>query len=330
MLLANDTIEFDEVAGAAVSNAPGEPSAFLADCLAGLGATPKTVPCKWLYDAEGSRLFEAICDVPEYYPSRTEAALLARAAPGITAMLEPATALVEFGSGASRKTRTLLDAARRIETYVAIDICRDELARSCAAIRADYPDLRVVPLHGDFTAPLTLEPGLRRRPLVGFFPGSTLGNFTTEQAIAFLRSARTLLGPDARFLLGVDMRKDAATLVAAYDDAGGVTAAFNLNLLARMRRELGCVIDIDAFAHRAIWNDADGRIEMHLVSRRDQRIVIGDRGFDMAAGETIHTENCHKFSLGDLNGLAARSGWTIRNVWTSDAPSYALLMLDAV
>ncbi|MBA3898028.1 MAG: L-histidine N(alpha)-methyltransferase, partial [Sphingomonadaceae bacterium] len=202
--------------------------------------------------------------------------------------------------------------------------------RSCAAIRADYPDLRVVPLHGDFTAPLTLEPGLRRRPLVGFFPGSTLGNFTTEQAIAFLRSARTLLGPDARFLLGVDMRKDAATLVAAYDDAGGVTAAFNLNLLARMRRELGCVIDIDAFAHRAIWNDADGRIEMHLVSRRDQRIVIGDRGFDMAAGETIHTENCHKFSLGDLNGLAARSGWTIRNVWTSDAPSYALLMLDAV
>ncbi len=326
MLLTLDSIETDRCETA---ETPDTTSGFRADCIAGLSAEPKTLPCKWLYDAEGSRLFEAICRVPEYYPSRTEGALLARAAPDIAVGLMPGTALVEYGSGTSRKTRLLLDAAPTITTYVPIDICHDELAHSCAAIAATYPALRVMPMHGDFTSPLTLDASLNGNPRVGFFPGSTLGNFAPDDAVDFLRLARAMLGADARFLLGVDLRKDERTLVAAYDDAGGVTAAFNLNLLARMNRELGASIDLDFFKHRAVWNEGAGRIEMHLVSTTDQQIAISDRSFDMIAGETIHTESCHKFTLSGLTGLAERSGWTVGNVWIEETPAYALLMLDA-
>ena len=304
-------------------------SSFRADCIAGLSAEPKTLPCKWLYDPEGSRLFEAICRVPEYYPSRTEAALLARAAPDIAAGLMPGTALVEYGSGASRKTRLLLDAAPTITTYVPIDICHDELAQSCATVATAYPGLRVMPVLSDFTRPLILDPALDRSPRMGFFPGSTLGNFAPDDAADFLRLARATLGAHARFLLGVDLRKDERTLVAAYDDAGGVTAAFNLNLLTRINRELGCSIDLDAFEHRAVWNEDASRVEMHLASTIDQQITISGRKFSMVAGETIHTENCHKFTLVGLSALAERSGWTVRNVWIEELPAYALLMLDA-
>ena len=326
MLLTLDSIETDRCETA---ETPDAASGFRADCIAGLSAEPKTLPCKWLYDAEGSRLFEAICRVPEYYPSRTEAALLARAAPDIAAGLVPGTALVEYGSGASRKTRLLLDAAPTIKTYVPIDICRDELAHSCATIAATYPALRVMPMHGDFTSSLTLDASLNGNPRLGFFPGSTLGNFTPDDAADFLCSARATLGADARFLLGVDLRKDKRTLVAAYDDAGGVTAAFNLNLLARMNRELGASIDLDSFKHRAVWNEDAGRIEMHLVSTVQQSISISGRSFAMTPGETIHTESCHKFTLSGLIALAVRSGWTVGNVWIEETPAYALLMLDA-
>ena len=327
MLLTLDPIEIDRCENVETADAT---SGFRADCIAGFSAEPKALPCKWLYDAEGSRLFEAICQVPEYYPSRTEAALLARAAPDIAARLMPGTALVEYGSGASRKTRLLLDAAPSITAYVPIDICRDELARSCATVAADYPGLRVLPMHGDFTTLLMLDAALSENPRLGFFPGSTLGNFTPDDAADFLCSARATLGADARFLLGVDLRKEERTLVAAYDDVGGVTAAFNLNLLARMNRELGTSIDLDSFKHRAVWNEGAGRIEMHLVSTVDQQIAISGRSFDMIAGETIHTESCHKFTLSGLTGLAERSGWTVGNVWIEETPAYALLMLHAV
>ncbi len=328
MLFSTETmkLEFAEASTVASCDAP---AAFLRDCIAGLDAEQKMLPCKWLYDREGSHLFEAICDVPEYYPSRTEAALLACAAPEIAGKVAQGTALVEFGSGASRKTRTLLDAASAIDTYVPIDICRDELAQSCAVIRADYPALRVLPIHGDFTAPVALGAEVARRPLLGFFPGSTLGNFTPPNAADFLRSARRLLGDNARFLLGVDLRKDERTLVAAYDDSRGVTAAFNLNLLSRMNRELGCAIDLASFEHRAVWNGEHSRVEMHLCSLTAQSLVVGHRSFAFRAGETIHTESCHKYMLDGLHALAARSGWTIGDLWLSEMPSYALVMLVA-
>lgn len=307
----------------------GVPDAFLRDCIDGLDGDPKSLPCKWLYDAEGSRLFEDICNVPEYYPSRTEAALLARAAPEVAATLADGTVLVEFGSGASRKTRTLLDAASAIDCYVPIDISRDELARSCAATSRDYPAVSVRPVHGDFTALLDLGSRTMLKPLFGFFPGSTLGNFTPPAAGEFLRATRRLLGSGSRILLGIDLQKDEPTLIAAYNDGQGATAAFNRNLLVRMNRELGCEIDPASFEHRAVWNGEHSRMEMHLVSAIPQIITVGHRSFALRSGETIHTENCYKFTLDGLDALASRSGWTIGRSWLSETPSYALLMLEA-
>ena len=302
-------------------------SAFRADVLAGLAKSKKQIPPKYFYDAEGSRLFEAICALAEYYPTRAEVALLRASAAEIAAEIPDGAALIEFGSGASLKTRILLDAAPQIAIYGPIDISPDALADAAAAIRRDYPRLQVAPLADDFTAALALPDTASGRPVIGFFPGSTIGNFTPEEAVDFLRGARGLLGLDARFLVGIDLVKPEPILVAAYDDEQGVTAAFNRNLLTRINRELGGDFDPDAFAHRAVWNPAMSRIEMHLESLRDQRVVVAGAAFDFAVGETVHTENSAKFTLEGFAILAKKAGWTLERVWASDEPAFAVVLL---
>jgi dimethylhistidine N-methyltransferase len=300
-----------------------------ADVVAGLARPRKFIPPKHFYDAEGSRLFEAITELAEYYPTRTEVALLGDAAAGISAHIPDGAALVEFGSGASVKTRILLDAAPQLAVYAPIDISASALEGAARAIRADYPGLTVAPLRDDFTNALRLPPETDGRPVVGFFPGSTIGNFTPDEATAFLAAAHRLLGPGAAFLVGLDLVKDVDTLVAAYDDALGVTAAFNKNLLARINRELGGDFDLDAFAHRAVWNDAESRIEMHLMSLRDQTVHAAGRTFRFAAGETLHTENSYKFTVDRLAALADKAGWDLEEDWVSAHPAFAIVLLRA-
>jgi len=304
-------------------------SDFKADVLSGLSQPQKTVPPKYFYDAEGSRLFEAITELAEYYPTRTEIALLRRIAPEIAKIISPDAALVEFGSGASVKTRILLDAAPQIGVYAPIDISAAALDEAAAAIRQDYPKLTVAPLLEDFTRALTLPAAAQGRPVTGFFPGSTIGNFTPQEAEAFLAGARGLLGPGSRFLVGIDVVKAEETLVAAYDDALGVTAAFNKNLLRRINRELGADFDLDAFRHRAIWNAEASRIEMHLESLKDQRVRVAGQAFDFAKGETLHTENSAKFTVERFAGLAQKAGWTLEASWLSDEPAFAVVSLMA-
>jgi dimethylhistidine N-methyltransferase len=237
--------------------------------------------------------------------------------------------LVEFGSGASEKTRIVLDAAKDLSAYVPIDISPDALEVAARRIAAAYPRLTVTPVVGDFLALEALPPGVGPGRRVGFFPGSTIGNLDPDQAAAFLKSAHGLLGPDALFVLGVDLVKDPATLIAAYDDAQGVTAAFNRNLLVRANRELGADFEVDAFAHQAVWNAAESRMEMHLEAARDMAVRLGGRRIGFARGETIHTENSRKFTEGSVRDLAARAGWRLTDFRTGPAPSVALALLEA-
>ncbi|MDB5438102.1 MAG: hypothetical protein JWM33_529 [Caulobacteraceae bacterium] len=308
----------------------GEVSEFARDVVEGLSRPRKSLPSKHLYDPQGSDLFEAICDLPEYYPTRTETALLTEIAPQIAAHLAPGSVVVEYGSGASLKTRLLLDAAPDLFGYVPLDISETALEAATEAIEAAYPKLRVEPQLADFTKPLSLPSICDHRPTVGFFPGSTIGNFEWPDAVRFLRDARRLLGDGSKFILGADLVKGADILVPAYDDAAGVTAAFNLNLLARINRELGADFDLGAFRHRAVWNETMSRIEMHLESLKDQsvRLACGKR-FDFAKGETIHTENCHKFTPAGLELMAKGAGWRVEEMWVSPAPRFAVLLLAA-
>ena len=225
------------------------------------------------------------------------------------------------------KTRILLDAAPQVAVYAPIDISASALEGASRAIRADYPGLDVAPLRDDFTNALALPTACEGRPIVGFFPGSTIGNFTTGEALVFLQGARHLLGPGAAFIVGIDLVKDVPTLVAAYDDAKGVTAAFNKNLLARINRELGGDLDLDAFAHRALWNDAESRIEMHLESLADQAVRVAGATFTFKTGETLHTENSHKFTVKRLGDLARAAGWTLEREWVSAHPAFAIVLL---
>jgi dimethylhistidine N-methyltransferase len=302
---------------------------FEADVLEGLARPQKSLPPKYFYDAEGSRLFEAITELPEYYPTRTETALLRTHADEIAAVMPEGAALVEFGSGASTKTRVLLDAAPQLAAYAPIDISPAALKAAADAIARDYPRLTVAPLVEDFTRALQLPAEIAGKPVVGFFPGSTIGNFTPAEAEAFLAGARRLLGPGAAFLVGMDLVKPAETLVAAYDDRLGVTAAFNKNLLARMNRELGADFDLEAFDHKAVWNAAESRIEMHLVSLKAQEVHVAGRVFAFAAGETLHTENSYKFTLEGFARLAARAGWRLEREWVSATPAFAMVLLRA-
>ncbi|MGA2953010.1 MAG: ergothioneine biosynthesis protein EgtB [Caulobacteraceae bacterium] len=307
--------------------APG--GTFLAELQAALAAEPKTISPKWFYDEEGSRLFEAITDLPEYYLTGQETALLRDIAPEIAARIPAGAALVEFGSGASVKTRLLLDAALQIAVYAPLDISADALAATAAVISADYPGLEVAPVACDFTQAVRLPRLTARRPLVGFFPGSTIGNLDRDEAGDFLAATRRLLGDDAWMIVGVDLSKAPEALIAAYDDVQGVTAAFNRNLLVRANRELGADFDLSAFDHEARWNAAESRVEMHLVSRREQVVTVGGRAFHFSAGETLHTENSHKHTIEGFTALAEASGWRVDERWISPAPEFAIFALSA-
>jgi dimethylhistidine N-methyltransferase len=297
--------------------------------LAGLLTHPKTLPSKYLYDAEGSRLFEQICDLPEYYVARTELALLRSAAPEIAESLPRGAALVEFGSGASVKTRLLLDGATEFRLYVPIDISDTALSEATRSICEAYPELIVSPLIGDFTQSLSLPASAAGLPLVGFFSGSTIGNFAPWEAKSFLEVARKLLGHGSSLIVGVDLAKSADVLIPAYDDAEGVTAAFNKNLLTRLNREFDADFDLEGFEHRAVWNPDEGRIEMHLVSLREQIVGIGEWVLEFGVGETIHTENSYKYRPDVFQKIAEEAGWKTSRIWTSEDPEFAILMLKA-
>jgi L-histidine Nalpha-methyltransferase len=281
--------------------------------VAGLSQKRKVIPARYFYDVRGSQLFEEITDIPEYYQTRTETALLERHADDLRRLAGPAREVVEFGAGSARKTPILLKAVGA-RTYVPIDIAGDFLAGSVTALAAAMPDLRIIPVAGDFTKSLAL-PRLDG-PLIGFFPGSTIGNFDHRSAIDLLRSFRQTLGPNSRLIIGIDTRKNSRLLEAAYDDAGGVTAEFNLNLLRRINRELDGTVPIDAFEHRAVWHDGYGRIEMHLVATRDVTFTAAGARFSLRAGETIHTENSYKYTLEEARLLARGSGWEPIAFWT--------------
>jgi len=304
-----------------------ETAGFRRDVEAGLSRSPKRLGSKYFYDEIGSKLFEDICELKEYYPTRVETALLAAIAPEIAPVIPEDAVLIEFGSGASTKTELILRAAPHIGAYAPLDISIDALNDAVDRIKAGHPSLEVTPIVGDFTQAFALPEALEGRPLTGFFPGSTIGNFTPEEACGFLARARSLLGPGSRFEVGVDVVKDAAVLTAAYDDAAGVTADFNMNLLARINRELAGDFDLDAFYHRAVWNAAESRMEMHLVSERDQIVRVGEARFAFAAGETIHTENSYKYTPGAFEALAAAAGWRVEALWTAPPPAFSVFLL---
>ena len=302
---------------------------FYADVVAGLSLPQKSIPPKYFYDERGSELFDAICDVPEYYPTRTEAALLARIAPTLESHLTGFDHVVEYGSGASKKTRIVLDALPALKSYVPIDVSEEFLLSVAERLAADYPSLAVLPVVGDFTGELTLPGEVASGGKVGFFPGSTIGNLGPEGGLEFLTKARALLGADAAFLLGADLVKDEGVLRAAYNDRAGVTAQFNLNLLSRINRELGADFDECAFHHHALWNQNESRIEMHLVSDAIQTVSINGHTFRFRSGETIHTENSYKFTPARLSALAEAAGWNVKTIWTDKDFPFAVALFSA-
>ncbi|HLT48736.1 MAG TPA: L-histidine N(alpha)-methyltransferase [Rubricoccaceae bacterium] len=304
--------------------------AMLRDVLAGLSATPRAIPSKYLYDAEGSRLFDRITALDAYYPTRTELGILREHIDEIAECIGPGAVLIEYGSGSSTKTRLLLDAlAPTLAAYVPIDISREHLLRTAERLRADYPGLRIEPVVADYTRPHTIpDDPVQRRKRVVFFPGSTVGNFEPEEAQRFLGQIVEVIGPGGGLLLGVDRKKDPAVLERAYDDDEGVTAAFNLNLLARLNRDLGADFDLDAWAHRAFYDAERGRIEMHLVSLRDQTVHVGGRAFAFREGETIHTENSYKYGPGEIEAIAAPAGLHVVREWSDPAGWFSLLYFE--
>lgn len=290
-------------------------SAFAKDVIAGLSHHPKQLPPKYFYDEAGSRLFEQITLLPEYYPTRTELRILRDRGTEIATAIPKDAALVEFGAGATTKVRLLLS-QRKFGAYVPVDISGDFLNDQATALRADFPDFAVYPVTADFTKVFALPPEISGMPKVGFFPGSTIGNFDPHEACAFLRSARAILGDGAIMIVGVDIEKDERILHAAYNDAAGVTGKFNSNVLARINRDLGGNFDISAFAHRAIYNRERHRIEMHLIAKKAQTARVLGRSFAFRAGESIHTESSYKYSVERFAALARGSGWTPRHSWT--------------
>jgi dimethylhistidine N-methyltransferase len=303
-------------------------SDFARDVIAGLTAARKSLPAKYFYDDRGSALFEQITALPEYYPTRTELGILTDRARDIARLIPARAALIEFGSGSTVKARIVL-AAAAVAAYVPVDISAGFLASEAARLKRDLPRLQILPVAADFTRPFALPVKIRMHPRVGFFPGSTIGNFEPAEAEKFLAHAARLLGHGAHLIVGVDLAKDPAVLDAAYNDAAGVTAAFNLNLLRRINRELGGDFDLDGFRHRAFYNAAEHRIEMHLESRAAQTIHIGRRAIAFAAGETIHTENSCKYTIESFRVLAARAGWSPVETWTDAAGYFSVHALVA-
>ncbi len=311
-----------------IADGPKDDS-FAAAVLDGLSRPEKTLPCRFIYDRAGSELFERITALPEYYPTRTEIGILESCAAEIVARTPAGTVLIEFGSGSSRKTEILLRALDRLAAYVPLDVSAAALEDASRRLHRRFPGLRVIPLVGDFRTPPRLPDDLADRPRLGFFPGSTIGNFAPDEAVLLLRSMAEALGRDGRLVIGVDLLKGAEVLIPAYDDAAGVTAAFNLNLLARANRDLGADFDLAAFRHEARFNEERGRIEMHLVSVREQVVRVLGQSFSFAAGESIHTESSHKYTSEGFRTLAARAGWTARRMWSDAAGLFSVHELSA-
>jgi dimethylhistidine N-methyltransferase len=295
--------------------------------LSGLARPVKAIPSKFFYDAEGSWLFEQICELDEYYLTRAETEILSERASAIASVLPGGVALLEFGSGASVKVRLLLDTLDRPACYVPIDISREHLLAAAESLSRDYPELAVSPLHADFTRPFRLPKMLPNGPRLGFFPGSTIGNFHPAEATRMLARLADRLGSAGWLLIGVDLKKDPRVLHAAYNDSAGITAAFNLNLLARINRELGGTFDLDGFQHLAVYNAEAGRVEMYLTSRCAQTASVDGRVFRFRAGENVHTENSYKYSLSEFRDLAAATGYLPVAVWCDSRALFSVHLL---
>ncbi|HTW71829.1 MAG TPA: L-histidine N(alpha)-methyltransferase [Acetobacteraceae bacterium] len=297
--------------------------------LSGLLRPQKTLPAKLFYDEEGCRLFYRITGLPEYYLTRTETALLPHVAAAVLETLPDSGVLVEYGASEETKAAFLLagDEGRRIKAYAPIDVAMPALQRMRARLARSHPHLAVHPVAADFTDPVTLPRAVATMPRLGFFPGSTIGNLDPADAARFLALARRTLGNGAKFLVGADLRKDPSLLLPAYDDSAGVTAAFNRNILVRLNREAGANFDTTAFAHRAVWNDPESRIEMHLVSREAQTVSIAGHAIRFARGETIHTENSYKYTAERFAAIAEGAGWQCAASWTDPAQLFALFLL---
>ncbi|HXG99157.1 MAG TPA: L-histidine N(alpha)-methyltransferase [Sphingomicrobium sp.] len=302
--------------------------AFRRDVLAGLAEPVPAIPARWLYDLRGSELFDAITRLPSYYPTRTETALLKTRMSEIAALTGPDCAVVEFGSGSSTKTPLLLSAIHP-SAYVPIDISGEYLRDSAARVDAQFSGMAVHPVEADFTKPFALPGAIDGFSRLGFFPGSTIGNFVPRSATDLLRHFRDILGTGSKLLIGMDRVKPVERLIAAYQDSEGVTAEFNLNLLHRINRELDADIDIGAFAHEARWHDMKGRVEMHLVAKRDVEFAIDGQRFAFARGESIHTENSHKYGPRGARLLLLAGGWTPLAEWADDAGDFALVLAEA-
>lgn len=298
--------------------------AFRADVLTGLSSAQRAIPARWLYDHQGSHLFERITQVPEYYPTRTECAILTKHMPEIAALAGHGRVVVEFGSGSSSKTQLLLSALKP-SAYVPIDISGEFLGESIEVLSRAVPSLPMYPVVADFTKPFKM-PALTGGQRIGFFPGSTIGNMVAPTAVDLLRSMADTLGEGSQLLIGVDRIKSKESLVRAYDDAQGVTAQFNLNLLHRINRQLEGTIPVDAFQHEARWNDEEARIEMHLLARRDVEFSVANVDFRMGAGETIHTENSIKYGPRDARLLLRAGGWTPIQEWVDGEDMFAVIL----
>ena len=295
--------------------------AFEADVVVGLGHTPKTLPSRWLYDDRGSELFEDITKLDEYYPTRTETAIMQKHSAAMAAFCGPNVTLLEYGAGAGVKTEILVSALRQPRLYVPIDIAGDFLDQTAARFRWRFPHLPTKPIVAEFTSSFALPNWVPVGARVAFFPGSTIGNLDSGEVATFLQRMRRHVGPGGKAIIGVDMKKDLNVLLHAYDDREGVTAAFNLNLLARINRELDADFAIGQFHHSARWNEAESAVEMHLVSGQAQTATVSGHAFDFDAGESIHTESSRKYDLGGFTALANANGWQIDRVWT-DARNY--------
>ncbi|WP_051335558.1 L-histidine N(alpha)-methyltransferase [Methylocapsa acidiphila] len=303
--------------------------AFAADVIDGLSRSPKSLSPRYFYDALGSDLFERITQLPEYYLTLAEASILKARAAEIAHGVPPGGVLLEFGSGSSRKTEFLLDALPQLAAYVAADVSETALDDARRRLATLYPSLDIRPIVADFSHPIECPPDLAERPRIGFFPGSTIGNLLPADVIRLLLVMGRSLGSNSRLIVGVDIKKDAPRLVAAYNDSAGVTAAFNLNLLTRINRELGGSFDLTAFQHRALYNAQEGRIEMHLVSLKDLSVKAVGRQFHFRAGESIHTENSYKYAVEEFQGLAISAGWIPRRVWLDEDRLFSLHELIA-
>ena len=297
---------------------------FLAAVVKGLSQPQKRLSSKYFYDERGSKLFEQITHLPEYYPTRTETALLRAHAAEFAELIGPHASLVEFGSGSSLKVRILLDALEAPAAYIPIDISRDHLIESAKGLADAYPDLMVVPVAADYTQPLTVPAVPDEVVRIGFFPGSTIGNFSHAEAVEFVHTVATELGTDNGLLIGVDLKKDPTILHAAYNDTAGITAKFNLNILHHINRELGADFNLNGFTHDARWQPEKGRIEMHLVSNRKQTVSVDGHKFEFVEGESIHSEDSHKYTIDEFHALAAEAGWRAYRHWTDPEDLFSI------